>query len=257
MTAARRGRLVKRLKLAALAVAGLCTVSIPVTIAFVMSATGSSDVLTIGRFTPRGEHATPATAIARLRCRPTRGYYALTFDDGPLAASTPRLVAALERAQAVGTFFDVGARAARRPDLVELQRRVGQVASHGYSGVSLGDLSDTRRIEELQATARIIDYPNAFVRPPGGARDPRVAEDLRRSGLIEVAWTVDGDERAAPADVIVARALSLQPGGILRLHDGHEPTIAALGRIVTGLGERGLCPGFLRATGTTVRAVKP
>jgi peptidoglycan/xylan/chitin deacetylase (PgdA/CDA1 family) len=244
----------ERLKLAALAVAGISVVSIPVTLALVFSATGASDVLTIGAGRPQGEHATPAHAVARSRCVASRGYYALTFDDGPSAATTRRLVAALKDAHAVATFFDVGQRAAARPDLVELQRSVGHVAGHGYSHQPLSELTQRQRIAELQATARILDYPNALLRPPG-AIDPASEADVRRSGLTVVGWTVDADDTPASADAIVRRALGVRAGGIVRLHDGVEATVEAVPAIVEGLRERGLCPGFVAANGE--RAVKP
>jgi hypothetical protein len=84
----------ERLKLAALAVAGVSVVSIPVALALMFSATGAPDVVTIGAGRPQGEPATPAHAVERSRCVASGGYCALTFDDGPSAATTRRLVAA-------------------------------------------------------------------------------------------------------------------------------------------------------------------
>ena len=80
----------------------------------------------------------PAKAITEsLKCSPTKGYYALTFDDGPYPETTTRLVGALKDAGAVATFFDVGERAAAHPDLVERQRTAGQVANHSYTHAHL------------------------------------------------------------------------------------------------------------------------
>jgi peptidoglycan/xylan/chitin deacetylase (PgdA/CDA1 family) len=263
----RRRARVERLKLAALAVAGLCTVSIPVTIALVLSATGASDVLTLGGASAENARSTPAQAVAELRCEPALGYYALTVDGGPYPATTRRLVGALKRARAVATFFDVGRRAAHRQDLVDLQRSVGHVASHAYSGVPLPGMSSQRRIDELRTTARVLGYPNVFVRPPGGATSPEVDADIRRTGLTPVYWTVDAADPAFDAAAIARRALSVAPGGIVRLRDGADATIEAIPAIVEGLRERGLCPGFLVRTSELatsangvrfpVQAVKP
>jgi peptidoglycan/xylan/chitin deacetylase (PgdA/CDA1 family) len=263
----RRHRIAKALKLAALAVLGLCSVSIPVTLAVVLSATGSSDVLVLGDLKPAHEHATPAHAVAGLRCVARRGYYALTFEDGPVAATTPRLVAALRRSRAVATFFDVGRSAAARRDLVELQRRVGQVANHSYTHPRWSGLSSARRLQELQATARVLDYPNALLRPPDGAGTPRLARDLRRTGLAEVLWTVDTEDRRLGVRGIVARAQQVGPGGILLLHEGLDQSAAAIPPVVASLRRRGLCPGFLAPSRSAqlspdgipfgVRAVRP
>lgn len=251
----RRHRIARALKLAGLAVLGLCSVSIPVTLAVVLSATGSSDVLVLGDAKPAGHHASPARAVAGLRCVATRGWYALTFEDGPAPGATPRLVRAIRRAGAVATFFDVGRAAAARPDLVELQRRVGQVANHSYSHPRWAGLSPARRLQELQATARILDYPNAYFRPPEGAATPALKADLGRTGLISVLWTVDARDRLLDARGVAQRAATVQPGGILLLHEGTTAGVSALPAIVTSLRRRGMCPGFLAAT--SAQAVSP
>jgi peptidoglycan/xylan/chitin deacetylase (PgdA/CDA1 family) len=253
MSGARRRRLARDLKLAALAVLGIASVSIPVTIAVVLSSTGASDVLSVGSGPGRPAAATPAPVRVQ-RCVARRGYYALTFDDGPFPATTRRLVAALRNAGAVATFFDVGRRAAAHPELVELQRGAGQVAGHGYTHVPLTDVSHARRLQELQATARVLDYPNAFVRPPYGRTDAEVDADLRRSGLAPVYWTVDVRDAALTTAATVAAAARVQPGGIIVLDDGVEATIRAVAPIVRELRRRGLCAGRVAAASRTVLA---
>jgi peptidoglycan/xylan/chitin deacetylase (PgdA/CDA1 family) len=240
------------LKLAALAVLGICAVSIPVTVALLLSTTGTSDVLTIGDG-PQREHATPATAVTRARCEPERGYYALTFEGGPDAATTRRLVVALERSRAVATFFDIGGPAARRVDLVDLQRSVGHVANTGYSGTPLTELPREQRIRELQATARVLDYPNVWFRPPRGLTSAELDQAVRRAGLTAVYWTVDAADEGLPAAEIVERALQVRPGGIIRLDEGSEATIDAVPEIVSVLRRRGLCPGLLGEAKATVK----
>jgi peptidoglycan/xylan/chitin deacetylase (PgdA/CDA1 family) len=270
MDAARRRhpKATKRLELIGLAVLGLATVSIPVTIAMVLAGTRTSDVLAIGggQAVPR-HHATPAGTVSRIRCVPQRGFYVLSFDDGPLTRTTARLVAAVRRARAVATFFDVGRLAAAHQDLVELQRRAGQVANHSYTHPHLPRVSSARRVQELRATADVLDHPNDFFRPPYGETSAATDADVRRSGLRPVYWTVDARDLRAPRALIVRRALRVRPGGIILLHDGVEATIAAVPAIVAGLRRRGLCPGRLAgarksvisATGTSfhVMAARP
>jgi peptidoglycan/xylan/chitin deacetylase (PgdA/CDA1 family) len=243
------------------------TVSIPITIAIFLSATGTSDVLTLDGIAPTHHHQTPAEAVSNERCVATRGYYALTFDDGPFPATTQLLVSTLAASKAVATFFDVGERAAARPDLVEQQRSVGQVANETYSQPRLTRVTEQRRYQELQLAARALDYPNALFRPPFGDTNAAVEADVRRSGLTSVYWTVDRDDLRLATSGIVARAMTVKPGGIIRLHDGLPGTIAAIPGIVAGLRERGMCPGFIAVTAHAVsspdglmfnaRAVKP
>ena len=239
-----------RLKLAGLAIAGICLVSVPLTVAVVMSATGGSDALTIGEIQPARQQSSAVAA----RCTARRGHYALTFDDGPFPATTPRLVAALERSGAVATFFDVGARAAAHPRLVVRQGSVGQVANHGYSHPDMVEVSEARRLQELRATAELLGYPNALFRPPNGEMSPEVRGDVRRTGLTLVLWTVDVYDAGLSTDEIVARALQVRPGGIIRLGEGLEATIEALPDVVDGLRRRGMCPGFVAPTQAEITA---
>ena len=238
----------KWLKLAGLAGLGICTVSIPLTVAIVFTATGASDVLTLGAVSPKHRHATPAKAIADIRCTATRGYYALTFDDGPFPSTTRDLVSSLTRARAVAMFFDIGQRAAARQDLVELQRTVGQVANESYSGQDLTAVSQARRYQELQAAATVLDYPDVFFRAPRGVSNAAVEADVHRTGLTSVYWTVDASDRNLTSAAIVQRALRVRPGGIIRLADGRKQTLQAIPAVVAGLRKVGMCPGLLAST---------
>ena len=251
-----RNRWKKWTQLAVLSVVGLSAVSIPVTIALVLSSTTSGSPLEIGTKPerPRTVPKNPAKAITQaLKCNATKGYYALTFDDGPYPETTDRLVGALSGAGAVATFFDVGQRADARPDLVQQQRTVGQVANHSYTHAHLPKIPQERRFQELTETAKALDHPNAFVRPPFGETSPEVDADMTKTGLVPVYWTTDTYDWQKPAvDVIVMRALAVKPEGIILLHDGRENTVLAVPRIVSELSERGLCPGFLAQTDKTV-----
>jgi peptidoglycan/xylan/chitin deacetylase (PgdA/CDA1 family) len=247
-------RLGKALKLAGLAFVGLCTVSIPITLAVVFSATGTSDLLTIGGGGTKRDHQTPARAVASLRCQAKRGYYALSFVDGPSPRTTPRLVAKLKRANAVATFFDVGERAAAHRDLVELQRSVGHVANHGYSHARMPALSQARRVQELQATARILDYPNVLFLPPFGQTSRETDGDIRRTGLTPVYGTVSAGHGPLTTATIIERAVRVRPGGIVLLEDGAPRSADAVAGIVGGLAKRGMCPGFIGPTRKTVVA---
>lgn len=238
---------------------GLSIVSIPVTLALVLTATGSSDVLTVGAAHGWTVAGPPAQSARLGACRPIRGYYALTFEDGPLPGRTPRLVNALRDAGATATFFDLGSRAAAHPGLVALQRGVGQVGSHAYTHVPLAGLGPGERVEQLQATAAVLRYPNRLFRPPDGATTPLLEADVRASGLQTILWTVDPLDRARGVRAVVVRAASVRPGGIVRLHEGSTTAIAAVPAIVRTLRRRGMCPGRVASSifgldGAVVRA---
>ena len=55
---------------------------------------------------------------------------ALTFDDGPDPEFTPRVLELLDRAGVPGTFFLIGERAARAPDVVRATTMIAAIPQH-------------------------------------------------------------------------------------------------------------------------------
>jgi peptidoglycan/xylan/chitin deacetylase (PgdA/CDA1 family) len=148
---------------------------------------------------------------------------ALTFDDGPDPASTPELLDLLARHGARATFFLVGTRAARHPDLVARIADGGHaVGYHSWDHPSLPRLGQAAIARQLARTrAALGPRATRLMRPPYG--DQSLASHLaaRRQGLVVVGWSVDGvDWAGEPADAIAARVLEgLHPGAIVLLHD--------------------------------------
>jgi len=81
--------------------------------------------------------------------------------------------------------------------------------------------------------------------------------------VLEVLWTVDSrDWAGASVDEIVDAVASLEPGGIILMHDWPENTLAAIPRIAQVLAQKGMCAGRIASTsqdvsgaGTTFHAV--
>jgi peptidoglycan/xylan/chitin deacetylase (PgdA/CDA1 family) len=216
--------------------------------------------------TPRGTHARAPSAPARpsmsarssTACR--NGYVALSFDDGPDPASTPRLLAALRRAALRATFFDIGQRVAEYPQLARQSLAYGNaVEDHTWDHRSLTGAS-TRTptptaqqvIDELdrakQAIVSATGLRPQFVRPPYGDTSPAVQRLADQLGLIEVGWTVDSTDYAGISTrQLVATVLHLRPGDVVIMHDAaRDPdTIAGIPAIAAGLHARGLCAGRL------------
>jgi peptidoglycan/xylan/chitin deacetylase (PgdA/CDA1 family) len=176
------------------------------------------------------------------------GYVALTFDDGP-TENTPDLLRALRAACARATLFNVGAHAAHHPDLVHAQRRAGMwIGNHSYTHPHLTGLGEPAAFEEIARAQRVLRQINGraplLFRPPYGETDAGVSAAAARLGLREVLWTVDTrDWAGASTAEIVAAAETVQPGGIVLMHDGYRTTVEAVPRIVRALAERGLRPG--------------
>jgi peptidoglycan/xylan/chitin deacetylase (PgdA/CDA1 family) len=173
-----------------------------------------------------------------------QGCVAITFDDGPDATLTPKLLAILEDKHAVATFFVVGSRAQTWPDPVIRANNDGdEIGNHSWDHPALPSLSSPAALSELTRTDEVITkltgHPPAVSRAPYGSMSPRVAALSPRT---YVAWSVDTLDWKYPnvAAITKAAASRATDGGIILMHDIHAKTIEAVPGIIDGLRARGL-----------------
>ncbi len=153
---------------------------------------------------------------------------ALTFDDGPDPAVTPRVLDLLERRSARATFFCVGRRAEEHPDLVSAIARAGhRVENHSYRHLNgfafLGPRGIGREIDRAQEVlARLAGEAPRWFRAPAGIRNPWLDGALVRRRLELASWTRRGFDTVThdPGRVLGRLTRSLAPRDILVLHDG-------------------------------------
>jgi peptidoglycan/xylan/chitin deacetylase (PgdA/CDA1 family) len=183
---------------------------------------------------------------------------AITFDDGPNPAITPKLLDLLDRFNARATFFLIGRYVRECPELVkETVARGHTVGNHTETHPNLFRRSPRDVRIELRlchdAILRAIGAPPKWFRPPYGFRNPWVIPAARELGYQTVMWTlIPGDWRERPVEWLIGR---MQPiaghaqqnsknssypaagtGDVMCLHDGshREPngdrtrTLAAL-----------------------------
>lgn len=169
----------------------------------------------------------PAAAAARQQI-------ALTIDDGPDPEVTPQVLDMLDRYQVQATFFCVGDKAARHPELCrDIVRRGHAVENHSqrhdHRFSLLGPRGFLRELEAAQATlTQITGQRPLFFRAPAGLRNPFLAPVLDRLGLTLASWSARGfDTRVGDAGrVRQALVRALRPGAILLLHDGNAARTA-------------------------------
>ena len=156
---------------------------------------------------------------------------ALTFDDGPHPEYTRRVMDVLESRDARGTFFMIGRKMEKHPEVVrEVIARGHAVGMHGYSHDRLyaargtGGLARDADREE-KAWQEVTGQVPALFRPPIGLMYPRIAAMADDRDRTIVAWTIrprDGLSRTPP-DTVVGRVVPrLRPGSIVLLHDSSE-----------------------------------
>ncbi len=164
----------------------------------------------------------PAAAIAR-------NGIALTIDDGPDPVVTPQVLDMLDRYAAPATFFCIGEKAARYPDLCrEIVRRGHAVENHSQHHCHLFALMGRSGLmRELQAAqdtlTAITGQRPLFFRAPAGLRNLFLDPALARLGLRLASWSARGfDTRIGDVERVKNRLLSgLRAGAILLLHDGN------------------------------------
>jgi peptidoglycan-N-acetylglucosamine deacetylase len=136
---------------------------------------------------------------------------AITFDDGPNPAITPKLLDLLDRYKAKTTFFVIGRFVRECPDLVkETAARGHVIGNHTDAHRNLFWLSPAQITVELRlchyAIANTLGAPAKWFRPPWGFRNPQVIPAASALGCSTVMWTLlPGDWREKPAEWLIQR----------------------------------------------------
>jgi peptidoglycan-N-acetylglucosamine deacetylase len=156
---------------------------------------------------------------------------ALTFDDGPDPRSTPAILDMLDEAGAKATFFVIGRKAEKNPEIIK------EISSRGH-GLGLHSYNHERTYmfrspwfvkRDLERCAALIDNltgarPTLF-RPPIGHVSPSIGKIARELELDIVGWSargVDGWSGARPSEVAEKVKRRLRDGAIVLLHDASE-----------------------------------
>jgi peptidoglycan/xylan/chitin deacetylase (PgdA/CDA1 family) len=174
-------------------------------------------------------------------------YIALTFDDGPNATLTPKLLDLLAAHHMKATFFVVGQNAADHPDILKRAVREGhEIANHSWSHPNLGKMSDEGVRRELQKTddaiAAAIGKRPTLMRPPYGSITAHqkhwIHEDF---GYRIIIWDVDPLDWKRPGPSVVCNRIlkETHAGSIVLAHDIHPPTIEAMPATFDQLDRKG------------------
>jgi peptidoglycan/xylan/chitin deacetylase (PgdA/CDA1 family) len=197
----------------------------------------------------------PASQIfGRSLIAPRRpGELALTFDDGPNPAWTPKLLDILAAHDVRATFFVLGRFAQAEQPLIRRIAEAGHlVGNHSWSHPNLARTASSRIRDELARTsdtlAQITGRPILYFRPPYGARRPIVLRTARELGMTPVLWNaMTTDWKEPSADRIAQRLMHKIDRNHRRgwattivLHDGRHrelganrcPSVAAAAQLV-------------------------
>src|SRR5882724_10818030 len=173
---------------------------------------------------------------------------ALSFDDGPHPRFTPQVLEILRQHDATATFFLIGERAIRYPDVVSQIKAGGhEVGNHYFKNGSTLTHSEADFVAYLEQTETAIGTiaVSKIFRPPGGVAWPNQIRLAQSHGYKCVLGCAYPHDPMRPP-VWYMRWLiekNLRPGAIVILHDGIRDarrSVAALPQILEEGKRRGL-----------------
>lgn len=176
---------------------------------------------------------------------------ALTFDDGPLPAATPKILAMLAEADVPATFFVNGKDLARFPTLGPMLVAAGhELGNHGDThSMLIGKSLDTLRgeLDRTDAQIRRAGYTGPIhFRPPYGKKFVALPWLLKRTGRTTILWDIEPDSKRAMADdsagMVSYVSERVQPGSIIIMHvmtSTRQPSLDAVPGIITELKGKG------------------
>jgi peptidoglycan/xylan/chitin deacetylase (PgdA/CDA1 family) len=177
---------------------------------------------------------------------------ALTFDDGPDAVWTPKVLDMLKRYKVRATFMCIGQRIHKYPNVFKRIVREGHViGNHSWDHPKMTKLSPKGINWELTATNQEIKRqmglkPRLF-RPPYGDLNRTVINEVKKQNMKIIYWNVDSlDWDHLTAKQVVHNVLShVTPGAIILQHsaggkgENLDDTVQALPQIIQSLRKEG------------------
>jgi peptidoglycan/xylan/chitin deacetylase (PgdA/CDA1 family) len=159
---------------------------------------------------------------------------AFTFDDGPDPIYTPLLLDLLKKNEVKATFFVVGSKAKKHPEVIKRMHQEGHlIGIHNYVHHSNWFMSPRRVRKGLEDTATIIETITGvrpvFYRPPWGMLN--LLDFVKKSKYKVILWSIMAEDwrTSGGSEKIKHRLSNIKGGDIILLHDCGETPGAELG----------------------------
>ena len=179
----------------------------------------------------------------------TLGKVALTFDDGPDAHYTQRILDILKAEDVLATFFVVGEYVERYPELVRRIFSEGHlIANHSRSHGDFALLTNEDIIAtELAPTSRAVEtltgYYPTIMRPPYGSLRQDSVQFLKDKDWRIVRWSLDtfdwDNKRNGPEQIIGRIQAQHHKGAIILMHCNGPATTRVLSDVIKTLRDLG------------------
>ena len=148
----------------------------------------------------------------------------LSFDDGPHPTITPIVLDMLAAHGAKASFFCIGDRVKRFPDIYQRIIDEGHaVGNHSFHHLNGWKTNDDDYWNDVENAAKVID--SSLFRPPYGRMKGSQARAISARGLKTIMWTVlsgDYDAKIRPAECAQRVLDNMGPGFIFLFHDAEK-----------------------------------
>lgn len=168
---------------------------------------------------------------------------AITFDDGPHPVYTEKLLDGLKKRGIKATFFVLGERAKKNPEIIKRMLKEGHIiGNHTYSHMQLRSSNREKFREELLLTNQVISEITGeevqYVRPPYGTWDKKLEAEL---SMFPVFWSVDPNDWCSTNAKRVTKSIvsKAKENSIILLHDCYQSSVEAALSSIDILMEKG------------------
>ncbi|WP_109709781.1 polysaccharide deacetylase family protein [Faecalicatena contorta] len=170
---------------------------------------------------------------------------AITFDDGPNAECTPKLLDGLQKRGVKATFFLIGQNIEKgnNREIVKRMYEEGHlIGNHTYHHVEITRVSNEKAYEELMMCNELIQSITGqeveYMRPPFGLWQKELEQKIH---VLPVMWNVDPlDWATENVDEIVNKVVTrTEENDIILLHDCYDSSVKAALRIIDLLQAEG------------------
>lgn len=170
----------------------------------------------------------------------------LTFDDGPIAVRTEKVLTVLKKFNVKATFFLIGNRIKDNETLLMKMNNEGHlIGNHSFSHSFFFDLMSSKQmVADLQSgneeIRKVIGKDPLFFRPPYGVTTPGLAKACRQLKFDVIGWNVRSlDTAIKDKQQLLQRVKKrIKPGSIILFHDSVDGIEVVLEDVLNFLKEK-------------------
>jgi cellulose synthase/poly-beta-1,6-N-acetylglucosamine synthase-like glycosyltransferase/peptidoglycan/xylan/chitin deacetylase (PgdA/CDA1 family) len=180
----------------------------------------------------------------------------LSFDDGPDAKWTPKILNVLRKYHVPASFFVIGSAVVRHPGLVrDIHKSGAELGVHTFTHANMTSVPNWQRQKEMTQTqlgmVGAAGVTSSLVRPPYSSTTDavdnpnwRLIEGLGRDGYTTALTSLDTEDWAKPgvAKIVGNGTPKNGKGEVLLMHDAggdRSETVAALNQLIPKLQAQG------------------